>query len=140
MNAAIGAAVLQCSAARSPLLLAMLLMLPISPVLAQQAPPSRTLQVGAQARARVPKIAPEWIDGTVVAPQATPTCLAIRLEHTDGEGRQQYVFLAGVKELKVDRRTNQGVLTAGLPPAAEADWDAWTPGEIATAAAKCRRS
>jgi len=99
----------------------------------------RTLHLGAQVRVKVPKIDAGWIDGTIVGAKGSPTCFAVRLEHTDAQGRQQYAYLAAVTELQVDRRTNTGTLTVGLPPAAAEDWEAWSKADLAAAAARCRR-
>jgi len=109
---------------------------------AAQAPsvlPARILHLGAHVRVKVPKVAADLLEGTVVASQASPACLAVRLEHTDSAGRQQYAFFAGVTELQVDRRTNEDLLTVGLPPAADSDWDAWTRADLTALTARCRR-
>lgn len=124
---------------RPALLAAVLLMLPIRPAVSQQAPAERALHLGAHVRVKVPRIGADWIEGTVVGARNSPGCFAIRLEHTDAQGRQQYAFLAGVTELEVDRRTNEGVLTVGLPPATADDWESWSKADLAKAAAGCNR-
>ena len=124
---------------RIALLAATIVALPFTQAGAQQPPRERTLHLGAQVRVKVPKIDSDWIDGTVVGAKGSPTCFAVRLEHTDAQGRQQYAYLAGVTELQVDRRTNAGTLTVGLPPAAAEDWEAWSRADLAAAAARCQR-
>lgn len=100
---------------------------------------TRELHPAAQVQVKVPKVAPDWLTGTVVQAQTSAGCLAIRLDHTDTAGRQQYAFLAGVTALRVDRRTNLGVVTVGLPPATGTDWEEWSTEELTAAAARCRR-
>lgn len=114
------------------------LVVPFTLASAQQ-PAARKLNVGAHVRVVVPKIDTVMLTGTVVAVPRTPTCVAIRVDHSDSEGRQQYAFLAGVTALEVDRRTNQGIQTLGLSPATADDWERWTAKEISTAASVCQR-
>jgi hypothetical protein len=108
-------------------------------VASQQPGTGRELHLGAHVQVKVPKIAPDWIEGTVVGAQGSATCFAVRLNHTDAQGRQQYAFLKAVTELQVDRRTNEGILTVGLPPATEADWETWSKTDVDSAASRCKR-
>ena len=101
---------------------------------AQQAP-HRYLHAAARVRVKIAALDTSWIDGTVVEGVTSPGCLAVRLEHKDRAGNQQYAFLAAVTALRVDRRTNQGVITIGLPPPADSDWVEWSRQDIAAAAA-----
>jgi hypothetical protein len=124
---------------RPALLIASLMSLPLAPAAGQQPGPDRILHLGAQVRVRAPSVDSGWIAGTIVGSQRTPACVAVRLDHTDTSGRQQYAFLRAVTELKVDRRTNEGVLTLGLPAATEADWESWSKADLVAADARCKR-
>lgn len=104
-----------------------------------QASPSAILNPGAHVRVKVPRLSSDWILGTVVTLQRAATCLAVRLNHTDAEGRTQYAFFTSVKAMEVDRRTNQGVLVVGLPDPTADDWERWTSDRIALVATRCQR-
>jgi len=88
---------------------------------------------------KAPSLDSGWIAGTIVGSQRSPTCVAIRLDHTDPNGRQQYAFLRAITELRVDRRTNEGVLTLGLPAPTEADWETWSKADLMAVDASCKR-
>lgn len=116
-----------------------LLLTLLSGTAAAQSDSSVILHVGAKVRVKVPKLTPDWIPGTVVAMQRTANCLAVRLDRTDAQGRAQYAFFTLVQAMEVDRRTNQGVMVAGLPPARSEDWESWSEKEIAIVAKRCQR-
>jgi hypothetical protein len=97
------------------------------------------LHQGATVRVRVPQLGPDWIGGRVVQTATAHPCLSFRLERTDAAGRAQYVFLSGVREVEVDRRTNEGAFTVGLPPATAEDWEPVALTALRRQDAGCRR-
>ncbi|MEO5799544.1 MAG: hypothetical protein ABIZ70_00145, partial [Gemmatimonadales bacterium] len=96
------------------------------------------LHANAIVRIRVPTMKATWFGGRVVRSTSAGGCLAVMLEMTNPEERQRFVFLSGVDSLRVDRRTNTGVMALQLGPAAEDDWQAFSPAELAEANAGCR--
>jgi hypothetical protein len=101
--------------------------------------PALVLHQGATVRVRVPQLGPDWIAGRVVQTAGAHPCLSFKLERTDAGGRAQYVFLSGVREVEVDRRTNEGALTFGLPPTTADDWEPVALAALRRQDAGCRR-
>jgi hypothetical protein len=116
-------------------LLVLLALLPARPLFAQ----ADSLYVGAFVRVKVVKLSPDWITGTVVQMQRTATCIAVRLDKTDAQGRGLYAFFTSVAAMEVDRRTNQGYRLVGTPNAEHAEWVDWPAEQIALIAKRCQR-
>lgn len=100
--------------------------------------PDTLLHIGATVRVEVPRLADGWLAGTVVRSN-TSGCLAVRLERVTRAGQPLYAFFRAIERLEVDKRTNQGVFTFGLPPAAADDWRPLTEAELKRLRRACRR-
>ncbi|MFI5235584.1 MAG: hypothetical protein ACHQXA_07740 [Gemmatimonadales bacterium] len=95
------------------------------------------LHIGATVRVHGARLGRAWRVGTVVVSAGTHPCLAIKLI-SPRDGSPVYVGLNALTELNADGRTNNGLLTMGLPAPQESDW---APVNLARAqSASCRRA
>lgn len=100
--------------------------------------PDSLLFANAIVRVRVPTMKGGWYRGRLVRSTSALGCLAVMIEMEQPDQPQRYVFLHGVDSLAVDKRTNSGVMTVGLPEAIESDWQVFSREELLLANAGCK--
>ncbi|MFZ5623714.1 MAG: hypothetical protein ACOY71_04685 [Gemmatimonadota bacterium] len=118
------------------ILLAALMAAPLAAPLAAQAP---VVHIGATVRARIPRLGADWMTGRFTSTTGARQCLGVRLDQPDAAGRPRMALLTGITELQVDRRTNQGVLTAALSPPTDADWEPADLAQLVVQDSLCRK-
>ncbi|MEP6590492.1 MAG: hypothetical protein ABJC19_04840 [Gemmatimonadota bacterium] len=97
------------------------LMAGMTPLPAQTATDS-ILHANAVVQARVTTMQGKWVTGRLVRSTSALGCLAIMVEAEPPAGRVRFVFLHAVDSLRVDQRTNSGVMALQLGPAEASDW------------------
>jgi hypothetical protein len=79
---------------------------------------------GARVLGEAPVLGKGWLPGQFAsAGLRGGVCLGVAFDSRDAGGAQTFVLLKGITALRVDRRTNSGILSlVDIAPAADSDW------------------